>query len=61
MWDHLCDRRPTGRLKTVRDRKKKGKCCRKEGLIEDDKKLDTESQLGKRRGVGQTGGGFWKN
>ncbi len=41
-------------------RGKRGKCCRKEGLIEDDKKLDTESQL-EKRGVGATGGGFREN
>lgn len=46
----VCDTHPIGRLRTVRDKRKKGKCCRKEGLIEDDKELDTESQLEKRKG-----------
>lgn len=59
--DPSCDTYPTERLKTIRDRWKKGKCCRKEGLIEDDKERDTESQLEKRRGSGPTEGGFREN
>lgn len=64
MQEHLCDTHPTGRLKTVGDGRKKGKCCRKEGLIEDDKELDTESQLEKPKregGAGPTGRGFREN
>lgn len=46
---------------TVRDGWKMVKCCRKKGLIEDDKELDTESQLEKWRGSGPTEGGFREN
>lgn len=45
----------------VRNGRKKVKCFRKKGLIEDDKELDTESQLEKWRGSGPTEGGFREN
>lgn len=41
-------------MESARDERRKAKCCIKEGLIEDDEKLDTGNQLEKwRRGKGR--------
>lgn len=57
-YRQVCDIHSNWRIKSVRDERRKAKCCTKEGLIEDDEKLDTGNQL---EGGGQTGGGFGGN